>query len=268
MIDDDGSIGLGGDSVVETEETGWLSRIWRALAGAVSGLLLIALCVWGLFWNEGRAVTTARSLAEGESLVVEARPEAIDPANAGRLVHVSGDILTSSRIADSEFGVGEKAIRLVRVVEAYQWKETRSTQSVSHIGGSKTKTTTYSYAPVWAPGRINSNGFHEPRAHMNPEPRFRASEFDARAPELGAWRPGARTLRLLPLEAYPVQDAALPTLQSRFGDTVRALRTDASSSARTRPRRKSATRAYPTRFSGRALSASSAASRGTTLRPS
>ncbi len=221
MVDDDGSFGPSGDSVVETEETGWLSRICRALSGAVSGLLLIALCVWGLFWNEGRAVTTARSLAEGESLVVEAGTEAIEPANASRLVHVSGDLLTSSRVADTEFGVGEKAIRLTRVVATYQWKETRSTQSVSHVGGSQTKTTTYSYAPVWAPGWINSNGFHAPHGHVNPEPRFRSSEFDARAPELGAWRPGARSLRLLPLETYPVQEAALLTLQPRFGDSAR-----------------------------------------------
>ncbi len=221
MIEDDGSFVPGGNSIVETEETGWLSRIWGALSGAVFGFLLVALCVWGLFWNEGRAVTTARALAEGECLVVEAGTEAIDPVNAGRLVHVSGDLLTTSRVADTEFGVGEKAIRLMRVVATYQWKETRSTQSVSHVGGSQTKTTTYSYAPVWAPGWINSNDFHAPRGHVNPEPRFRASEFNARAPELGAWRPGARALRLLPLEAYPVQDVALSTLQARLGDSAR-----------------------------------------------
>lgn len=228
MSDDSGSfdfggdaVDVGGDSFTETEERGWLSRLWGALTGVIVGLLLIALCLYGLFWNEGRAVTTARSLAEGESLVVEARAEAIDPANEGALVHVSGDLLTASRVTDAEFGVGEKAIRLQRVVETWQWKETRSSKSVSNFGGSKTTTHTYSYAPAWALGRINSSSFREPKGHVNPEPRFRGSEFDARAPELGAWRPGARTLRLLPLEDFPAPEAALPTLQSRFGAGAR-----------------------------------------------
>ena len=121
---------------------------------------------------------------------------------------------------DSAFGVGEQAIRLDRVVETLQWKETRSTQTNAHVGGAQTRTTTYSYEPTWAPGRINSQNFHQPAGHVNPEPRFHRAEFLAREPELGAFRPGAAVLRLLPAEDLPIPGEALQTLKSHYGDSV------------------------------------------------
>ncbi len=53
------------DSFREVTSVSWFGRIKRAVGGVIIGLLLIVLMVIGLFWNEGRAVQTARSLAEG-----------------------------------------------------------------------------------------------------------------------------------------------------------------------------------------------------------
>jgi hypothetical protein len=71
------------DTFSVTTRTSWFSRIGSSIVGVPIGLLmLIAACV-GLFWNEGRAVQTARSLAEGKGLVISVDPATVDAANEG-----------------------------------------------------------------------------------------------------------------------------------------------------------------------------------------
>jgi hypothetical protein len=111
------------DSFTETTSTSWLSRIGQSVAGVLFGIVLILGSAVLLFWNEGRAVQTARSLTEGQGVVVDADAARVDPENAGKLVHVSGDLKTTAPLNDPEFGVSAKAARLVRTVEMYQWKE-------------------------------------------------------------------------------------------------------------------------------------------------
>ena len=49
--------------------------------------------------------------------------ERIDPANQGRLVHVTGRAATETALIDPVFGVAAKALRLRRKVEMYQWQK-------------------------------------------------------------------------------------------------------------------------------------------------
>ena len=58
------------DSFTEITRQGWLSRIGESFKGILFGIIVIPLCLILLWWNEGRAVTTARSLAEGAAAVV------------------------------------------------------------------------------------------------------------------------------------------------------------------------------------------------------
>ena len=84
------------DSFTETTTKSWGSRLGESIKGVLFGLVLIVgSCVF-LFWNEGRAVQTQRSLTEGASLVVNADAARVDPANDGKLVHVSGDLKAGS----------------------------------------------------------------------------------------------------------------------------------------------------------------------------
>ncbi|HXY57679.1 MAG TPA: TMEM43 family protein [Methylocystis sp.] len=219
MIDDDG---FEQDSFTETTEVGWFSRLSSSLGGLLLGLALSGICLFGFVWNEGRAVTTARALAEGSGLVSEAAAGRLDPVNEGRLVHVSGELKTSEPLADPALSVVVTAARLEREVETYQWKETRVTQSATHLGGSQTQTTTYSYERVWARGRINSEHFHDASGHANPQPRFHDAEFAAKAPQLGAFRPGPATLRALALDDFPLAPESADALRVRYGDGVRA----------------------------------------------
>ena len=54
------------DTFTEITQKGWTSRIGESIKGVLIGIVLIGLSCVGLFWNEGRAVQTAKSLAEGE----------------------------------------------------------------------------------------------------------------------------------------------------------------------------------------------------------
>ena len=61
------------------------------LKSALFGLVLVIGACILLFWAEGRAVKTARSLEEGKGLVVEVDAAKIDAGNDGKLVHITGD---------------------------------------------------------------------------------------------------------------------------------------------------------------------------------
>ncbi len=102
------------DSFTETTSVSWFGRIKRSVGAVVIGLVLIVAMVVLLFWNEGRAVTTARSLDEGAAAVVSVDASGIDAAHEGKLVHVSGPVTTDAIPADPDFGIEAKGIRLVR----------------------------------------------------------------------------------------------------------------------------------------------------------
>ena len=79
-----------GDTFTETTSKSWLQRIISSFVGVLVGLVLIVASIVGIFWNEGRAIDTARALAEGAGAVVSVDASAVDPANEGKLVHVMG----------------------------------------------------------------------------------------------------------------------------------------------------------------------------------
>ena len=98
-----GSSGASSDSLTETTSTSWLSRIGQSIKGVLFGLVLVIAAAVGLFWNEGRAVQTERSLGEGGSVVVDADTARVDPAGDGKLVHLTGDLKTSAKLIDPGF---------------------------------------------------------------------------------------------------------------------------------------------------------------------
>lgn len=189
------------DSFVETTSTSWLSRIGQSITGVLIGIVLIAGSIILLFWNEGRAIQTARSLTEGGKAVVDVAPQPIDPANDGKLIHVSGDTKTTAPLADREFGVSTKALRLVRNAEMYQWQEDRHEETQKSLGGSEQKVTTYTYKKVWSDRAINSQNFRHPEDHANPQKKFGRLNVTARDATLGAFQLGAPLLDLLPTNA-------------------------------------------------------------------
>ncbi|MEW6453624.1 MAG: TMEM43 family protein [Pseudomonadota bacterium] len=209
------------DSFTETTTKSWGSRIGESIKGVLFGLAFtIGACVL-LFWNEGRAVQTERSLAEGRGLVVSADAARVDPANEGRLVHLNGEVKAGAQLRDADFNVTANALRLVRTVEMYQWKEESKSETRKTLGGGEETVTTYTYNLVWDDHRIDSSQFKRRDGHNNPPMRYQRAAMTARDATLGAYRPSDRVLALLPAsQELSVDPAVVASLRGKVDGPV------------------------------------------------
>ena len=120
---------MSNDRFTETTSTGWFSRIGSSITGVLVGLVFVLASTALLWWNEGRSVKTAKGLAEGAQITVEARPDAIDTALDGKLVHVTGTTSLPDPAKDDQFNLtAPDLVKLHRNVEIFQWvEETKET---------------------------------------------------------------------------------------------------------------------------------------------
>ncbi len=197
------------DTYKEVTTKSWGSRIGEAIKGVLVGIILVGLSCVGLFWNEGRAVQTAKSLAEGAGLVVNIDPGRIDPATEGKLVHVTGAMNAGIKPSDSDFGVSVDGLRLLRTVEMYQWSEEKKTETKKNLGGSEEQITTYSYVRVWSGSEIDSSRFKVSDGHANPAMRYNDASFVGGDVTLGAFHPGERIVLMLPASQDVRVDSAM-----------------------------------------------------------
>lgn len=156
------------DSYTEVTSRSWFQRLGGAFSGVLVGLLLFVAAFPLLFWNEGRAVKTYKSLAEGERLVVSVTAGEVDRGNEGRLIHVAGTADTRDTLQDPVFPIALEALRLTRTVSMYQWQEHQRSETRKKLGGGEETVTTYSYDRGWADRVIDSGGFRHPEGHQNP----------------------------------------------------------------------------------------------------
>ncbi len=217
--DSDG--GFGGDSVTDVTTTGWLQRILQSFVGMLFGIVFVIGSIVLLWWNEGRAVEAIRALDQGQHQIVEVKPEAVDPAADGKLVHLSGTMQTTAPARDTAFGIAAPGLlRLKRTVEMYQWTEHKSTHSQSNLGGSKTTETTYSYQKEWSENADDSSRFREPGNHHNPPMPVRSTTIDSGDVRLGAYHVDPGVLHAVgaftPFAVPP--DATLPAGYRANGD--------------------------------------------------
>ena len=178
-------------AVTETTTTSWGSRLGSSVKGVLVGLGLFILGFPLLFWNEGDTVRTRKALDEGESECVHVESiDQVDPAYEGRLVHMSGRADTQEVLSDGQFGVSERAIKLIRTVEMYQWEEESRSSTKKKLGGGTETTTTYTHRPVWSSQVLETPSHPEPGKDMtNPGAmEFESDETVAGTVTFGAFR--------------------------------------------------------------------------------
>nr|XP_027787710.1 transmembrane protein 43 [Marmota flaviventris] len=167
--------------ITSDPQPGFLERLSETSGGMFVGLMTFLLSFYLIFTNEGRALKTATSLAEGLSLVVS--PESIHmvaPENEGRLVHIVGALRTSKLLSDPNYGVHLPAVKLRRHVEMYQWVETEESREYTEDGQTKTETR-YSYNTEWRSEVVSSRNFDREIGHKNPS-AMAVESFTATAP--------------------------------------------------------------------------------------
>jgi hypothetical protein len=212
------------DVVTDVEQTGWLARLARSVGGVIFGfLLIIGACVL-LFWNEGRAIQTARSLSEGAGLVHDVAADQVDPANDGKLIHVSGPLSVTGPVLDAEFGVRSSGFRLVRRAEMFQWTEEQESETRKKLGGGEEKTTTYKYTRAWADKPVDSSKFHERTGHANPQMTWRNRNLLAPQPRIGAFSVPDNLLATFGSERpLPASDDQAAALQRKLDKPARMV---------------------------------------------
>lgn len=203
----------GQDSLEEgsvVEEKGFLETLMSSIVGVLFGVVFVLASCAALFWNEGRAVQTARALTEGAGLTVSVANERVDPALEGRLVHVSGPVRTGAPLRDPVLAVEATGVRLVRKVEMYQWREDSQ---------SNNNQTTYTYSRVWSDRAIDSARFRQGGGRQNPPMPMSGTSIVANDAQIGAFRltrdaidaAGSNEERKLELN-----EAQLAALRARF----------------------------------------------------
>ncbi|KAF0227709.1 MAG: hypothetical protein FD175_2622 [Beijerinckiaceae bacterium] len=198
-----------GDDVVAAPQ-GFGERLSNSFGAILMGLVLIPLACWGLFWNEGRAIKTARALDEGKSIVRSIGTERIDPALNGQLVHVAGETRSAGGVADADLGVKTAGLKLMRRVEMYQWieREEGSGQDRKYV-----------YSRDWRTSGVESGRFRAPAGHENPAfPQYRNRDFGAQDARIGAFQIGSTAVAQLGgAEEYPISNAGLAIAQRVTG---------------------------------------------------
>jgi hypothetical protein len=213
------------DRVTVTTSQSWFSRIAESIKSVLFGLILFVVSFPLLFWNEGRAVKTARSLEEGAGATVSVAADSVVQANEGKLVHVTGPVTTDGPVADEEIGgVQVDGIKLLRNVEMYQWVEEKKSETRKKLGGGEETVTTYEYKKDWKSEPVDSSSFNTPNGHENPG----AFPIDSRTFVADPVRVGAFTLsgeqldQLNDAKDHPLADDAEVTLP----DSIQAGRID------------------------------------------
>jgi len=156
------------DSYTEVSNQSWFSRIGQSIKGIFFGLILFIVAFPVLFWNEGRAIDTQKSLEEGAAAVVSIEAQPVNAQNEGKLIHLSGQATTSDVLEDTQFNIKTQAIKLSREVQIFQWQEHTESKTEKEMGGSTKTTKTYTYSKGWSSYLKSSSSFKHPQGHENP----------------------------------------------------------------------------------------------------
>lgn len=189
-------------SFTETTHTSWFARLKNGLAGLLIGPLLVIGMIWLLSWNEGRSVETYRALVEGAGLVVSVDSAAVDSANEGKLVHITGPVKPIGTPEDSVFGLSAAgAVGMERRVEMYQWAEEQSSETKKTLGGGEETVTTYTYSRKWSDTPIKSSDFRQQDGHQNPDMPVASERFAVDTATVGIFRVDGRSVANLGKES-------------------------------------------------------------------
>ena len=176
----------------------YFQRLGNSFFGMLIGIVLIVAGCWLLFWNDGRAVDAERGLKAGAREVISLTQPRVDPANEGKLVHLSGPTTSPGTITDPATGAQfPNALLVARKVEMFQWVQTSQSTTKEKVGGTQETTTTYTYTQQWSEMPQDSSTFAQPDGHINPEMPFSSERLVAADATIGGFRLAQRLIDML-----------------------------------------------------------------------
>jgi len=141
--------------------------------GCIFGTILVLCGSALLFWNEGSAIKISMALEEGLKYITV--PDTIDvpiDQNEDKLVLIGGNLAIKESLSDEAYGVSVNAVKLKKIVEVYQWKETEhsSRRTVIDEHGKEVieEEKSYTYEKGWFDHHIDSTLFNRDYGYQNP----------------------------------------------------------------------------------------------------
>jgi len=186
------------DSHTTVAHRTWFSRLMDSCCGVCFGLILCLVAPSVLFWNEGRAIETSKTIREASQAVLPGSQTIYSAENDGSLIAVSGlfakpmsdDPLIDKEILPSGVSdlindelisyqntLGGALLYLHRDVSYYEWTESKSSKTEKTAGGGETTTTTYSYSKSWGTTHHDSSFFNNPMGHENPAALYHDADY-------------------------------------------------------------------------------------------
>ena len=181
-----------GNQFTKVTRNSWGSRIAGSFGGVIIGIILIPLCLWGLWSNEG-----SKDLSKLAKMSVVVPSDSVDSSKDGVFASVSGKLVSEEQIGDDPFMVPGPYITLDRSAEMYAWKETTSSKEEKDaVGGGSTTTTTYTYSKEWTSSPATSSSFEHPEGHDNPTKSVDDASYKVSAATIGAYTINPATIEL------------------------------------------------------------------------
>ena len=159
------------EEYIEVTQITWFEKLGSSCLGAFFALLAFLFSFYVLFWNEGR-VNLAEIAKTAIDISAFSVATSIDAHAQGKLISVTGVDTSNAPLGDGLFLLPGKYILVDRTVEMYAWDETENTHREKHVGGSETRTTTYTYSSEWTNRPENSSSFRDSANHQNPPKAF------------------------------------------------------------------------------------------------
>lgn len=163
-------------------------RLGDGFGPMLAGLVMLPVAAVVLVWNELGMIDRHRALNEGATTYVSTSGLEIDPANEGKLVHVVAKAESGETLVDEDFAVeAAGALRLIRNVEMFQWRERMDDRGDLPLGGGEAGSGP-SYVGEWASQLIDSSRFQRAEVYANPETfPYESREWQSGSVRLGAY---------------------------------------------------------------------------------
>lgn len=153
----------------------------KKTGGFLGGIIIFLIGIFVLWNNEGRTVKEQNAINEALKGYKDVSSKTIDSKNEGKIIATTGkiDLSGSTELTDSKFGISEKAVKLKRIVEMYQWTESCETDDDDKE--------TCSYKKEWSDSVVDSSEFKK-AGHENPSSmKLEDSEYTASNVKVGAF---------------------------------------------------------------------------------
>lgn len=215
----------------ETHRNSYGSRVGSSFRNIGTGFVLIAAASILLWWNEGRAVKTAKMLdAAADQAVHVDDMSVVNPENEGKLIHANAFVSTEEYLSDPTFGVGAVTANLHRNVEYYQWMESTTTTKKDKIGGAEEVTTTYNYNKGWTGSPVDSDSFKDPEYQgLNMTLMNTSNEsYQAGVVKFGAYLLPKSLISAIPCHNPVANMAVKPELISEWNSAIKTIKSPVS----------------------------------------